>query len=369
MPPMPPRATGSKKSRGSGIQPAAKDSAVYKVKEILDRRTLEGGKKEYLVWWENYPKGEATWEPCENFDGEEGNQAVKEFEAKKKKQVTQAMEVKRAQGREDLLQSVKKNHEAQQALLKQFTKGHGGGKEVDGGSIPSSGDDEADTSTGSDSDSESESGDGSVEKARPRKGAKRSEDVNAANSTPGAGTLLGWVAKPSHGSQGSTLKVSCLLRFRGSLCLKGLTLAFIACFQRKQKARKERSFVWTSGAFKKVQGRWPVQDTTPQQYHALCMIGGKESCGKTINCSSKGTSALINHLRESHGATYTALNRRQNVSLWPSDSLQNANSITIICSLATLLLVQQADQKRVASERPPNPSLLRARRRHPRAGD
>ena len=46
------------------------------------------------------------------------------------------MEVQRAKGREDLLQSVKKNHEAQQALFKQFTKGHGGGKEVDGGSIP-----------------------------------------------------------------------------------------------------------------------------------------------------------------------------------------------------------------------------------------
>ena len=216
---MPQKGKGSKKT--SGIKPADKDSTVYKVKEILQRRALVGGKKEYLCWWENCSKEEATWEPCENFEGGEGNQAVKEFEAKRKKQLSREIREKQAKGREDLLQSVKENHEHQKVLLQQLSnKRQDGGKEVDGGSIPSesSGDDKGDTSNGSDSGSESES---EGNQKRPKKGAKRGGDVSAANSTPGKGTLLNWVAKPSGDSQGSTLKVSCLLGFRGSLCLKG----------------------------------------------------------------------------------------------------------------------------------------------------
>jgi hypothetical protein len=219
---MPQKGKGSKKT--SGIKPADKDSTVYKVKEILQRRALEGGKKEYLVWWENCSQEEATWEPCENFEGGEGNQAVKEFETKRQKQLSRVIREKQAQGREDLLQSVKENHEHQKVLLQQLSnKRQDGGKEVDGGSIPSesesSGDDNGDKSNGSNSGSESES---EGNQKRPKKGAKRGGDVSAANSTtPGKGTLLNWVAKPSGDSQGSALKVSCLLGFRGSLCLKG----------------------------------------------------------------------------------------------------------------------------------------------------
>jgi hypothetical protein len=218
---MPQKGKGSTGKKTQGIKPADKDSTVYKVKEILQRRAQEAGKKEYLVWWENFPKEEATWEPCENFEGGEGNQAVKEFEAKRQKQLSREIREKQAKGREDLLQSVQKNHEHQNHLLEQLSnKRQGGGKEVDGGSIPSesSGDDKGDTSNGSDSGSESESEGNQV---RPKKGAKMGGDVSAANSTPGKGTLLGWVAKPSQDSQASTLKVSCLLGFRGSLCLKG----------------------------------------------------------------------------------------------------------------------------------------------------
>ena len=65
---MPPKGKGSKKT--SGIKPADKDSIVYKVKEILQIRMQEGGKKEYQVWWENFPKEEEPESRAKTLKGE-----------------------------------------------------------------------------------------------------------------------------------------------------------------------------------------------------------------------------------------------------------------------------------------------------------
>jgi len=69
-----PQATGEPKGKGSkktsGIKPADKDSIVYKVKEILQIRMQEGGKKEYQVWWENFPKEEEPESRAKTLKGE-----------------------------------------------------------------------------------------------------------------------------------------------------------------------------------------------------------------------------------------------------------------------------------------------------------
>jgi len=72
---------------------------------------------------------------------------------------------------------------------------------------------------------------------------------------------------------------------------------------------------WTSGAFKKVRGKWPVEGTSPSQYHALCMIGGTDNCKKVINCSGKATTSLMTHLQQTHGPIHRALTKLKNVSL------------------------------------------------------
>ncbi len=44
------------------------DEQHWELEEILDQR-VQRGRQEYLVHWKGYPKGDATWEPQENFDG------------------------------------------------------------------------------------------------------------------------------------------------------------------------------------------------------------------------------------------------------------------------------------------------------------
>jgi hypothetical protein len=40
----------------------------YTVREILKHRAKQDGSLEYLVWWDGYARGDATWEPFDNFD-------------------------------------------------------------------------------------------------------------------------------------------------------------------------------------------------------------------------------------------------------------------------------------------------------------
>jgi len=202
---MPPKPKGSRPQKS--IQPAAKDSVVYNVKEILQRRFVDGGKKEYLVWWENCKREDATWEPCDNFPSGEGNPAIKEFETKKRSEVSAEVERQRARGRDELHKTCMRNHEAQRAILQKMT-------EENGGSISSSSDGSdhdkggsGDESSKSDLGSSSE--DGTVNKPK-KKVAKTSEGDPKTNPTCGDGTLLGWT--PKFSGQPQKVLVICLLR-------------------------------------------------------------------------------------------------------------------------------------------------------------
>ena len=42
----------------------------YEVESILAHRSLQGGKKKYLVKWKGYTFEECTWEPQANFNGD-----------------------------------------------------------------------------------------------------------------------------------------------------------------------------------------------------------------------------------------------------------------------------------------------------------
>merc|ERR1712150_70600 len=63
----------------------------YVVEKIVDMR-VKGGKKEYLLKWQNYPDRENTWGPPENLDCEDMIKAFEEKLAKKKKKVSEEEE-------------------------------------------------------------------------------------------------------------------------------------------------------------------------------------------------------------------------------------------------------------------------------------
>jgi len=63
----------------------------YVVEKIVDMR-VKGGKKEYLLKWQNYPDSENTWEPPENLDCEDMIKAFEEKLAKKKEEAKRKRE-------------------------------------------------------------------------------------------------------------------------------------------------------------------------------------------------------------------------------------------------------------------------------------
>jgi hypothetical protein len=50
--------------------PDGENKDEYEVESILAHRSLQGGKKKYLVKWKGYTFEECTWEPQANFNGD-----------------------------------------------------------------------------------------------------------------------------------------------------------------------------------------------------------------------------------------------------------------------------------------------------------